>query len=96
MPSLYEGMSNAVLEAMACELPVIASSVGGNKDLIRNEKTGYLFNLDNPEAFRCALLSVLKHREQTLMMGKNARKMMIINHDWKRVAENYVAYFTCN
>lgn len=43
LPSLSEGMSNTILEAMATGLPVIASDVGGNSELVANEKTGFLF-----------------------------------------------------
>jgi glycosyltransferase involved in cell wall biosynthesis len=43
-PSLYEGMPNVVLEAMACERIVIASDAGGIKDLIKNEKNGLICN----------------------------------------------------
>lgn len=45
-PSLDEGMPNTVLEAMASGLPVIASNVGGNNELVIHGKNGYLFNLD--------------------------------------------------
>ena len=41
--SEYEGMSNAVMEAMACGVPVVASDIPGNRDLIIHSETGYLF-----------------------------------------------------
>ena len=54
-PSLYEGMPNVVLEAVACGLPVIASRVAGNDAVVRDGETGRLFDLGDPEAFRSAL-----------------------------------------
>ena len=54
-PSLYEGMSNVVLEAMACGVPVIASRVPGNDELVLDGDTGFLFDLREPAALVSAL-----------------------------------------
>lgn len=56
LPSINEGISNTILEAMATGLPVIATHVGGNMELVINNKTGYLVKKQNPiemaEAFK--------------------------------------------
>ncbi len=43
LPSLMEGMSNTILEAMSCALPVAATRVGGNPELVQEGRTGFLF-----------------------------------------------------
>lgn len=53
-PSLYEGMSLSLVEAMMCELPVLASSRGGNVDLVSEGKTGYVCDVD-PASIECGL-----------------------------------------
>lgn len=68
-PSLYDGMPNVVLEAMACECTVIGSSVGGIKDLIIHGENGYL--CDSPEEWQQTITYALKHPDSTI--GKQAR-----------------------
>ncbi|MBF6024311.1 glycosyltransferase family 4 protein [Lysobacter niastensis] len=55
LPSCQEGMSNAVLEAMAVGCPVIASAVGGNRELIEDRRTGLLFANDDHHALGACL-----------------------------------------
>ena len=56
LPSLAEGISNTILEAMASGLPVIATEVGGNADLVSHGKTGLIVPADDLEALAAAIL----------------------------------------
>lgn len=56
LPSRNEGISNTILEAMATGLPVVATRVGGNPELVRDNETGFLVPPDNPSALAEALL----------------------------------------
>ena len=58
LPSLAEGISNTILEAMACGLPVIATSVGGNAELVLAGKTGYLVPSNDPQAMAKRLVEL--------------------------------------
>jgi len=55
LPSHFEGLSNALLESMAAGCPVIASAVGGNVELIDDERTGLLFRPDDAKALAVAM-----------------------------------------
>ena len=92
-PSLYEGMPNTVLEAMACELPVVASDVPGNNDLVRHRETGFLFDLDRPEELTLALKEIFENPVTAQEMGKNGRQITISNFSWEKVAEEYLKLF---
>jgi sugar transferase (PEP-CTERM/EpsH1 system associated) len=61
LPSLAEGISNTILEAMASGLPVVAARVGGNPDLVLDGETGRLIEPGNPEAMAEALAEYLEH-----------------------------------
>ena len=78
LPSLWEGMPNAALEAMACGVPVVGAEVGGIKDLIEPTKTGYLFppgDLENAIEMLTAALAVPGDVQRA--MGKRAREKVI-------------------
>lgn len=89
--SLYEGMSNAMLEAMACGLPVIASSVDGNTALIENDQTGLLFDLKATDGFTAALERLFRDRVFAAELGRNARAHVARNFSWRSVAAAYLA-----
>ncbi len=63
LPSVAEGMSNSLLEAMATGLPCLASEIGGNTDLLREGPCGRLVSENHPEAWASAILQVLNDLE---------------------------------
>lgn len=70
LPSLSEGMSNVILEAMASRLPVVATNVGNNSELVKNWKTGILINKPEPALIADAILNILSDIEIAKDMGK--------------------------
>ena len=58
-PSLQEGLPVAVLEAMRAGVPVIASNIRGNSDLIQNEKGGYLVKRNSAEEYADRIIDVV-------------------------------------
>ncbi len=65
LPSLGEGISNTILEAMACALPVIATQVGGNGELVEAGRTGELVPAADPEQMAQALLKYMRNEALT-------------------------------
>jgi len=91
-PSVYEGMPNVVLEAMACGLPVVASRVPGNEELVIDGETGFLFDVEEPAALTSA---VMRLRDENLRrrMGQSARNRAANFWSWKNVAAQYADLF---
>lgn len=74
VPSHSEGMSNALLEAMAMALPVVATRVGGNPDVVRDGVTGRLVAPRDPEALARALSELVKDPAARQSLGRAARR----------------------
>ncbi len=62
LPSLGEGISNTILEAMSTGLPVIATRVGGNVELVKEGLTGILVPPGAPAALMAAILNIIETR----------------------------------
>ena len=76
LPSHSEGLSNAMLEAMACGLPCVATDVGGNAELVEHGSTGYLISDGDAQAAAQRILHLLRNRNQARRMGHAGRKIV--------------------
>jgi glycosyltransferase involved in cell wall biosynthesis len=92
-PSFYEGMPNAVLEAMACGLPVIASDIPGNDAVVQHGVTGLLFSLNEPHALRNALAQLVNDGAAGCRMGNAGRASAERDFSWMTVARQYAEVF---
>jgi glycosyltransferase involved in cell wall biosynthesis len=69
LPSRSEGFSNAVIEAMAASLPVVATNVGGNAEAVKDGVSGFLVPPDDPVALSAAITRLLSNPSQAMAMG---------------------------
>jgi glycogen synthase len=88
-PSRHEGMPNAVLEAMAAGLPVVASRIAGNEELVVDGETGALVPTEDPGALRQALAALLPDGKRRAAMGAAGRKRVEERYTWHQVAAAY-------
>ncbi|MBF0118231.1 MAG: glycosyltransferase family 4 protein [Desulfobacterales bacterium] len=93
-PSLYEGMPNSILEAMACGISVIASNVVGNDALVNHNETGFLFDLNKTGDFQDALKKILFNPDLSKRFGQNGRIIVEKYFSWERVADEYLRLIT--
>jgi glycosyltransferase involved in cell wall biosynthesis len=90
LPSFYEGHPKALIEAMACGLPVIGADSPGIREIIHHEETGYLCNID-PAGIRKAIQELLASPTLRARMGQNAREYVIGNYSLDKIAESELA-----
>ena len=76
LPSLTEGFNRSLLEAMACGLPVVATAVGGNVEIVQDGVNGLLVPPSNPGALAGAITELLKDKEKARKMGLEGKLLV--------------------
>lgn len=87
-PSYYEGLPGSLLEAMACKLPIVATKVPGNIELIEHNMNGILIPPKNVSELTKSLLCLLDNPELGEKIGKNARKTVEDKFTWDAISDN--------
>jgi glycosyltransferase involved in cell wall biosynthesis len=96
LPSLSEGLSLALLEAMAAGKPVVATNVGGNPELVRDGVTGFSVPPQDPDAIAGGILSLLGDERRRKIFGDNGRQRVKQYFSLEAMADNYQKlYETC-
>ena len=91
-PSWYEAFSLATIEAAACGLPVVATSINGTEDFIQPGKNGDFVKSD-PKSIAQVIDPLIRNPERRVEMGRNARQLVEQKFTWEHVAqETEVAY----
>ena len=89
LPSFNEGMSNAMLEALASGLPLIATDTGGTKELLEDGKNGFIIQMKNSEDIAEKIKRLIDNPELRQKMAEESRKKAL-EMSWEKVAENYL------
>src|SRR5882757_11197797 len=77
LPSRSEGFSNAIVEAMAASLPVVATNVGGNAEAVEDGVTGFIVPVDDPVALSAAITRLISNPSQAKAMGEAGRNLVM-------------------
>jgi glycosyltransferase involved in cell wall biosynthesis len=77
LPSRSEGFSNAIVEAMAASLPVVATNVGGNAEAVEDGVTGSIVPVDDPVALSAAITRLISNPSQAKAMGEAGRNLVM-------------------
>ena len=84
LPSVYEGIANVCLEAMAMELPVVSTRSGGMNEVIRHEENGLLCDVYDPSGIAANLQRLAHEVEFRQLLGRNARQTVVNNFTLKK------------
>ncbi len=98
-PSLSEGLGTAFLEAMACGIPVIGTSVGGITDFLKDpsvyprQATGLFCKVNDPKDLAEKIVHILTDKELKDKIVANARTVVSEKYDWNIIAEQFKALY---
>ena len=93
LPSRWEGMPNAVLEAMACGMPCVATRVSGSEDIIQQGVNGLLVEIEDYEAMASALLTLLNDPELVRKCGQAARTTVEQHYSLEHITDIYIELY---
>lgn len=93
LPSHVEGLSNTLLEAMALELPVVATRISGSEDIVEDGATGLLVLPGDAAALADALNTVLANPAHATLMGKQARQRVLQYCGLEQVTTAYIRLY---
>jgi len=91
-PSLEEGMSSTLLEAMACGTCILGSNIEGISEIVENNKNGLLVEPNNREELLNKILDLLPKKEKRLRMSNEGLEI-VKKYDWKRVGKLYLNFY---
>jgi len=94
LPSQSESFGLVALEAMACEVPVIATRVGGLPELIEDGATGLLFPVGDVEAMAAGAISLLSDQTQSQQFGRRGREVAVARFSADKIIPEYEALYT--
>ena len=90
LTSTYDNFPFVVLEAMACELPVIATRVGGLPKSVDDGRTGLLVESGDVESLKSAMLALASNKDRRREMGLRGREKVVHKHSWLETAQQMI------
>jgi N-acetyl-alpha-D-glucosaminyl L-malate synthase BshA len=93
IPSQSESFGLAALEAMACGIPVVSSSVGGLPELIRHNETGFIAEIGDIDRMAKYSIDLLTNSKKYKLFSENARKRAVENFDKSIILPQYINHY---
>ncbi|MCM3630995.1 glycosyltransferase [Paenibacillus glycanilyticus] len=94
MSSLWEGMPMVLLEASACELPMVATDVGGNREVVKEGISGYLARSSDSEQLAEKMISLMSMpTAEREAMGRNGREFVMKHYEMDAIIEKWEALY---
>jgi glycosyltransferase involved in cell wall biosynthesis len=93
MPSVNEGLGVAALEAMATALPVVASDVGGLRELVEDDRSGLIVPPAHPGGIAAAIARLAESSELRSRIGAAARARVVENYSMEKMAARTLALY---
>jgi len=87
MPSVYDNFPNSILEAMSCELSIVATNVGGILMQVKHGENGFLVESGNINQFKEAVITLLDNSSLSMEMGKRNRELVKKKYSWSTSAK---------
>ncbi|MFR3499994.1 MAG: glycosyltransferase, partial [Paraclostridium bifermentans] len=87
--SIQEGLSNSIIEYMLCKNPVIATNVGGNIELVKDNETGLLINVGDFEELSNKMLFLIKNKELIKSYGEKSYEFAYEKFKYENMVESY-------
>ena len=94
LPSRFEGMSNALLEAMAYGLTCIATRISGSDELILDHQNGLLVEPNDHVELAHAIIEIISNPVGAVQYGLKAREFVKANHDPQQIADRYLQLYS--
>lgn len=95
-PSRFEGFGNSFIEAMAMEIPVIGTPVGGITDFIKDRETGFLVPVEDIPRLTGTIVELYEDRNLGIKIARNGRKFVEERYSWDNIAQKVLKeMFAC-
>jgi len=91
-PSLVEGVSTTILEAMACKTPIIASKISSNMEILSHGKSAILVEIGDTEKMLNEIISIFNDKPNAMKIAEQAF-VEVKKYDWKEVGEKYLTLY---
>jgi len=93
LPSELESFGLAALEAQACELPVIATRIGGIPEVVSDGETGFLSEIGDVEKMAADTIKLLRDDDMRRAFGKRGREMAVERYSTEKIIPEYITFY---